>query len=366
MSASLRARDAVVLTGELGAGKTTFVQGVARGLGIEDQVSSPTFTLVRSTGASSTSRTSTSTGWNGCRTWSTSGWMSSATVRGAPRGMGRRRGGSAARRAAPRRAHHRGSSGRTCGGAASRRPAARGRSDGVRSRWPWAPGAWPRDRPGDRDLDAPDEHGDRVREGRSLDEGLDRRAGPAGVVVPAVRQVLRGTELDLSKVGGIAVGIGPGLFTGLRVGVQTAKSLAQVLQMPIVGLDRARRARLRVRRCTSGSRRSSTPGAGGLLRGYRSVPGGVARETEFQVVITPDRLVAELEAARWRGVGGGQRCDAVSTWTGRARKPDRDRLGGRRPSGGGVPGRTRRSPVPPGGARSSLRRGPGLPEEVRC
>jgi tRNA threonylcarbamoyladenosine biosynthesis protein TsaE len=43
----LRARDAVVLTGELGAGKTTFVQGVARGLGIETQVSSPTFTLVK-------------------------------------------------------------------------------------------------------------------------------------------------------------------------------------------------------------------------------------------------------------------------------------------------------------------------------
>lgn len=43
----LRARDAVALTGELGAGKTTFVQGVARGLGIEEPVSSPTFTLVK-------------------------------------------------------------------------------------------------------------------------------------------------------------------------------------------------------------------------------------------------------------------------------------------------------------------------------
>ena len=43
----LRARDAVVLTGELGAGKTTFAQGVARGLGIEEPVSSPTFTLVK-------------------------------------------------------------------------------------------------------------------------------------------------------------------------------------------------------------------------------------------------------------------------------------------------------------------------------
>ena len=43
----LRARDAVALTGELGAGKTTFVQGVAEGLGVEDQVSSPTFVLVK-------------------------------------------------------------------------------------------------------------------------------------------------------------------------------------------------------------------------------------------------------------------------------------------------------------------------------
>jgi tRNA threonylcarbamoyladenosine biosynthesis protein TsaE len=41
------ARDVVVLTGELGAGKTTFVQGVAAGLNVEDQVVSPTFTLVK-------------------------------------------------------------------------------------------------------------------------------------------------------------------------------------------------------------------------------------------------------------------------------------------------------------------------------
>jgi len=40
-------RDVVSLTGDLGAGKTTFVQGAAEGLGVTEPVLSPTFTLVR-------------------------------------------------------------------------------------------------------------------------------------------------------------------------------------------------------------------------------------------------------------------------------------------------------------------------------
>ena len=47
LASMLQSRDTVVLTGDLGAGKTTLVQGIGRGLGVEDHVASPTFTLVR-------------------------------------------------------------------------------------------------------------------------------------------------------------------------------------------------------------------------------------------------------------------------------------------------------------------------------
>jgi tRNA threonylcarbamoyladenosine biosynthesis protein TsaE len=43
----LQPGDLVLLEGGLGAGKTTFVQGIASGLGITESVTSPTFTLMR-------------------------------------------------------------------------------------------------------------------------------------------------------------------------------------------------------------------------------------------------------------------------------------------------------------------------------
>ena len=47
LAAVLRAGDLLVLTGDLGAGKTTLTQGIGEGLGVRGQVASPTFVIAR-------------------------------------------------------------------------------------------------------------------------------------------------------------------------------------------------------------------------------------------------------------------------------------------------------------------------------
>lgn len=54
-----------------------------------------------------------------------------------------------------------------------------------------------------------------------------------------VRLALADAEIGLGDLGGIVVGTGPGAFTGLRVGLATAKGLAHGLGLPIVGISTA-------------------------------------------------------------------------------------------------------------------------------
>src|SRR5204862_4960105 len=55
-------------------------------------------------------------------------------------------------------------------------------------------------------------------------------------LAPAIAYLLEQLDLSLDQLSAIGVGIGPGLFTGLRVGVTTAKVMAQALRIPLIAV----------------------------------------------------------------------------------------------------------------------------------
>ncbi|MEU6949312.1 tRNA (adenosine(37)-N6)-threonylcarbamoyltransferase complex dimerization subunit type 1 TsaB [Streptomyces sp. NPDC046316] len=70
-----------------------------------------------------------------------------------------------------------------------------------------------------------------VAESRQVDA---RRHGE--LLLPAVDRVLKDAGLKLDAVTGLVVGVGPGPYTGLRVGLVTASTFASVLGVPVHGL----------------------------------------------------------------------------------------------------------------------------------
>jgi tRNA threonylcarbamoyladenosine biosynthesis protein TsaB len=58
----------------------------------------------------------------------------------------------------------------------------------------------------------------------------------AELLAPAIEEVCAVSGVTVNAIDRIAVDIGPGLFTGLRVGVATAKALAQALGIDLVGV----------------------------------------------------------------------------------------------------------------------------------
>jgi tRNA threonylcarbamoyladenosine biosynthesis protein TsaB len=116
-------------------------------------------------------------------------------------------------------------------------------------------------------------------------------------VVPAIERLLRWADVPLTSVSGVAVGLGPGLFTGMRVGIAIGKTLAQVLGVPIIGISSldllafpARYARRLVCAVIDAKRREV------FFAFYRPVPGGVSRQTDYEVG-SPARLASDLQAA---------------------------------------------------------------------
>ena len=72
-----------------------------------------------------------------------------------------------------------------------------------------------------------------VRDGEVLGE----RASRAVRVLADADDLLREAGKDRSELGGIVVGVGPGSFTGLRLGVAAARGLAFALDLPVAGVS---------------------------------------------------------------------------------------------------------------------------------
>lgn len=115
-------------------------------------------------------------------------------------------------------------------------------------------------------------------------------------LVPAIERMCADAGSSMDRVTGVAVGLGPGLFTSMRVGIATAKTIAQALTVPVVGISSLDLIAFGVRfspklicACTDAHRGEV------FAAFYRKVPGGVERVSDYGAW-TPDALAAEVVA----------------------------------------------------------------------
>lgn len=59
----------------------------------------------------------------------------------------------------------------------------------------------------------------------------------AEIILPLIQSLLAKSKSSLDELAGIAVSIGPGSFTGLRIGLATVKGLAYDWELPVVGVS---------------------------------------------------------------------------------------------------------------------------------
>ena len=129
----------------------------------------------------------------------------------------------------------------------------------------------------------------------SFHSARDRRH--AEMLVPAIDVVRRAARIELDEIGVIAVDNGPGLFTGLRVGVSTAKAMASALRVPVVCVSSLDLLAFPVRWTNRlivsvvDARRGEV-----FYAFYRQVPGGIQRLSDPRVG-TPEELCAEVLAS---------------------------------------------------------------------
>lgn len=118
----------------------------------------------------------------------------------------------------------------------------------------------------------------------------------AETLVPAIDFLRNQARIDLNEISVIAVDVGPGLFTGLRVGIATAKAMAQSLRVPMIGISSLDLLAWPIRHTDREIVAVIDARRGEVFHArYRSTPGGVQRTTD-PAVSKPDELRADLQA----------------------------------------------------------------------
>lgn len=119
----------------------------------------------------------------------------------------------------------------------------------------------------------------------------------AEVLTPAIDFTCRQARIELPEISVVAVDLGPGLFTGLRVGVAAAKAMAYALDVPMIGVSSLDLLAFPVRFTSRLIVAAVDARRGELFYAfYRQVPGGVQRLGDH-LVGSPDDLASELMAS---------------------------------------------------------------------
>ncbi len=119
----------------------------------------------------------------------------------------------------------------------------------------------------------------------------------AETIVPQIEFVARQARIRLQDISCVAVDLGPGLYTGLRVGISSAMAVAYALSVPMIGVSSLDLLAFAVRHSNRLIVAAIDARRGELFYAfYRQVPGGVQRVSKSQVG-TPEDLASELLAA---------------------------------------------------------------------
>lgn len=118
----------------------------------------------------------------------------------------------------------------------------------------------------------------------------------AEMLTPQVDFVRRQARIELHEISVVAVDIGPGLFTGLRVGISSAMATAFALGVPMIGVSSLDLLAYPVRHSSRLIVAAIDARRGEVFHAfYRQVPGGIQRVTEA-AVSAPEDLSSELLA----------------------------------------------------------------------